>query len=166
MTVLSTLEQYGALPWRKDRHGNLRVLLVTSRGRGRWIVPKGWPMKDRAPYLAAALEAFEEAGVVGEVVPQPVGKYTTNSQGDDGELLGRHITLYALKVVGTLTNWPERAQRKRRWFGLEEAAELVADPGLSEVLRELAEAPHLLTGADSRRREPTRSEIFVAAPAG
>ena len=25
-----------------------RVLLVTSRGTGRWIVPKGWPMAGRS----------------------------------------------------------------------------------------------------------------------
>lgn len=166
MTLSSTVQQYGALPWRKDRHGNLRVLLVTSRGRGRWIVPKGWPMKDRAPYLAAALEAFEEAGVVGEVVSQPIGIYATSSLEDDDELRGRSVTLYPLKVVGTLTNWPERAQRKRKWFGLAEAAEMVSDPGLAEILSELADAPHLLTGADLPRSKRVPNEGFVAATAG
>src|SRR5258708_38760856 len=59
--------QYAALPYR--RRGNVRteVMLVTSLRRGRWIIPKGWPMKRRAPHASAALEALEEAGVVGQV---------------------------------------------------------------------------------------------------
>jgi len=34
------LLQFAALPWRHDRQGNIRVLMVTSRERGRWTVPK------------------------------------------------------------------------------------------------------------------------------
>ena len=51
-------------------------MLVTSRGTGRWIIPKGWPMKRKAPHAAAAREALEEAGVVGEVQSSPLGSYS------------------------------------------------------------------------------------------
>ena len=35
--------QFGALPYR-IREGKVQVMLVSSRGTGRWIIPKGWPM--------------------------------------------------------------------------------------------------------------------------
>ncbi|WP_153885555.1 NUDIX domain-containing protein [Microvirga tunisiensis] len=38
-------------------------MLVTTRGRKRWIVPKGWPVPGLQPYESAAREAFEEAGL-------------------------------------------------------------------------------------------------------
>jgi 8-oxo-dGTP pyrophosphatase MutT (NUDIX family) len=50
--------QYGALPYRFGAEGELELLLVTSRGRGRWIMPKGWPIKGLKPQEAAAREAF------------------------------------------------------------------------------------------------------------
>jgi 8-oxo-dGTP pyrophosphatase MutT (NUDIX family) len=33
----------------------------------RWVIPKGWPMKGRSPHGAAAMEASEEAGLVGKI---------------------------------------------------------------------------------------------------
>ena len=35
-----TLQQYGALAWRRSKRGEVKVLLITSRERKRWIVPK------------------------------------------------------------------------------------------------------------------------------
>jgi predicted NUDIX family NTP pyrophosphohydrolase len=138
-------QQYGVLPWRKDRQGRLRALLVTSRGRGRWIVPKGWPIEDRAPYLSAALEAFEEAGVIGDIRTHPLVSYHYVKQGADGSRQRRRVTLFGLRVRGTLTNWPERGQRRRQWFDLDEAADIVADPELAHAIRRIRAAPQLLT---------------------
>ena len=137
-------QQYGVLPWRKGRDGKVQILLITSRGRGRWIVPKGWPIRDRAPYMAAALEAFEEAGVIGEVVSQPLASYHYAKDDEDGTKLLRRVTLFGLRVVGTLTNWPERGQRKRRWFSLADAAEAAADPELSTLIRAIRDEPQML----------------------
>jgi 8-oxo-dGTP pyrophosphatase MutT (NUDIX family) len=58
--------QYGALPYRETKSG-VEILLVTSRGTRRWIIPKGWPQSGTPPHRAAAQEAFEEAGVVGKI---------------------------------------------------------------------------------------------------
>jgi hypothetical protein len=40
--------QFAVLPWRLEK-GKVKVCLVTSRGTGRWILPKGWPMDDTTP---------------------------------------------------------------------------------------------------------------------
>ena len=137
--------QYGVLPWRRDRNGAPQVLLITSRTRGRWIVPKGWLAKDRAPYLSAALEAFEEAGVIGEVTPRALGSYRYVAEEADGARRNRLVTLFGLRVVGTLTNWPERGQRKRRWFGLAEAAAIADDTELARMIRTIHDDPQILT---------------------
>lgn len=138
-------QQYGVLPWRKDRHGRLRALLVTSRGRGRWIVPKGWPVEDRAPYLSAALEAFEEAGVIGDIRTHPLASYHYVKEDTDGSRQRRRVTLFGMRVRGTLTNWPECGQRRRQWFDFDEAADIVADPELAHAIRRIRDAPQLLT---------------------
>ena len=51
--------QFAALCFRRER-GKLRVLLVTSRGSKRWIVPKGWPMDRMTPAACAARASARE----------------------------------------------------------------------------------------------------------
>src|SRR5260221_5941699 len=67
--------QYAALPYRLNGRSRTEVMLVTSRETQRWIIPKGWPQRGRAPYDSAAREAFEEAGVVGAVGRRSVGSF-------------------------------------------------------------------------------------------
>ena len=128
------LRQYGALPWRLGRSSALEVLLVTSRRRGRWIVPKGWPVKGRSAAQSAAREAFEEAGVIGRACPVPVGDYVYDKVGQDGMVEPCRVTLFSLHVRGTLTNWRERGQRERRWCSAEDAPDMVAEPELSRLM--------------------------------
>ena len=52
--------QFAALCYRL-RRGKVQILLVTSRGSKRWIVPKGWPMEAKTPAASALQEAWEEA---------------------------------------------------------------------------------------------------------
>src|SRR3569623_26252 len=73
--VQAPAEQFAALPWRRMPDGSVKVLLITSRGSRRWVIPKGWPMPDRSPAQAAAQEAYEEAGVVGTPADKALGAY-------------------------------------------------------------------------------------------
>lgn len=61
--------QYAAICYRRtdDSSGPIEVLLITSRGTGRWVIPKGWPMAKKKPHEVASQEAWEEAGVRGRV---------------------------------------------------------------------------------------------------
>lgn len=61
-----------------------RVLLITSRGTGRWVIPKGWPMEGHSLPGAAAREAWEEAGVEGRVVHEEIGRYAYDKEQDSG----------------------------------------------------------------------------------
>jgi len=129
--------QTGALPWRQDRNGRVEVLLVTSRRSGRWLIPKGWPMAGRSLAEAAAQEAFEEAGVEGEIESTPVGWMTHAKQHVLFGPITVRIAVHRLTVERELATWPEVGQRKRRWFSPKQAAEQVDSPELALMIRQL-----------------------------
>ncbi|WP_412058254.1 NUDIX hydrolase [Bartonella sp. DGB2] len=69
------LIQVSALVYRyKDNKPYL--LLITSRGTKRWIIPKGWPIPGRSLAQSALKESFEEAGVRGVVSTTAIGHYS------------------------------------------------------------------------------------------
>jgi 8-oxo-dGTP pyrophosphatase MutT (NUDIX family) len=127
-----------AVPLRFDERGAAQVLLVTSRETQRWVIPKGWPMKDRKPYDAAAQEAFEEAGVIGKIEKKPIGRYAYfKRRAITFDLC--EVEVFVLAVEKQAKAWPEQSQRSAKWFAIEEAAKLVDEPGLAAVLLGLAE---------------------------
>ncbi|GGD92647.1 hypothetical protein GCM10011390_09230 [Aureimonas endophytica] len=128
-------KQYGALPYRIGQDGEIEVLLVTTRGTGRWIVPKGWPMRLLPPHKAAAREAFEEAGVIGKPRRKAVGSFDYDKLTDDGSMIRCTVRVFPLKVERLEENWREALQRRRQWFGRSEAADLVEEPELKDILR-------------------------------
>ena len=71
--------QVAALCYRYRKH-RLEILLISSLGQGRWILPKGWPMKHQPDCVTALTEAFEEAGVYGDVSSEPVGQFQYEKQ--------------------------------------------------------------------------------------
>lgn len=113
------------------------MLLVTSRETRRWVVPKGWPLAKRADHVAAANEAWEEAGVRGEVRARKIGRFTYEKRLKN-EAIPVRVTVYLLAVTEIADNWPEKGQRKRAWFTPEKAAAAVAEPELKELLLSLA----------------------------
>lgn len=129
------LRQYGVLPYRPAEDGGFRLLLITSRETKRWVVPRGNPMAGLDPYVSAAHEAFEEAGVTGETHTEPIGSYHYQKRRRKGALVPAEVTLFPLKVTGEATDWPERAERERRWFEPEEAARAVNEGGLQNLIR-------------------------------
>jgi predicted NUDIX family NTP pyrophosphohydrolase len=135
--AIAVAQQYAALPWRISQQGRLEVLLVTSRRRGRWTVPKGWQVKGRSPVQSAEREAFDEAGVVGQSGSDSIGSYRYSRQLDDVSAEPRNVTVFGLHVRGTLLNWPESGQRKRQWWPIDEACVVVGEPGLAELLKGL-----------------------------
>lgn len=130
-----TRSQFAALCYRQ-RNGKTEVLLVTSRGTGRWIVPKGWPMTGVTPSDAAAQEAWEEAGVKGVVDDTCLGLYSYLKIVEDGPDLPCVVMVYPIRVKTLARDFPERKERKRKWFSPKKAAERVAEPELARILRD------------------------------
>lgn len=127
--------QYGALCFRyKDGGDEIDILVITSRDSGRWIVPKGWPMKGREPHEAAAIEACEEAGVRGKVRKTPIGRYTYLKELEDGKVVPCVVDMFQLEVKESRTEFKERGQRRLAWVSPEEAARRVREVELKSLL--------------------------------
>lgn len=129
--------QYAALCYRKTK-GKVDVLLVTSRDTGRWVLPKGWPIKGLEPPQAAAREAFEEAGIEGAVFDQCLGHFSYLKRLNTGEDLPCTVAVYALKTARQLNRFPEKGQRQRKWFRPQKAALCVQEPELQALLAAFA----------------------------
>jgi 8-oxo-dGTP pyrophosphatase MutT (NUDIX family) len=133
--------QYAALPLALGADGQRLVLLVTSRETRRWILPKGWAEKGLAPHALAAKEAFEEAGLQGEIGAEPIGRYRYAKQlrgKKRTRTLACEVQVFPLAVAQQLEDWPEKGQRATRWCTPEEAATLVEEGGLVALLLNLA----------------------------
>lgn len=132
--------QYAALCWRQHKRG-IEVLLITSRDTGRWILPKGWPMGSLPPAQAAAVEAWEEAGVQGVVSDDPLSFYSYDKALANAPCLPCLVTVFPMHVTGLAARFPERKERRRKWFAPEKAAKRVAEPELRALLQALADDP-------------------------
>ncbi len=113
----------------------VRILLVTSRGTRRWVIPKGNATTGVAPHSAAASEAEEEAGVRGPVCPTPLGSYRYRKRRSNGASLMVDVDVFPLAVTDELERWKEQGERERRWFTLAEAAGAVEETDLSDLIR-------------------------------
>ncbi|MEM0948729.1 MAG: NUDIX hydrolase [Pseudomonadota bacterium] len=140
-------EQIAALPVRWDKSGKPRILMVTSRDTGRWVMPKGWLMDGKKPWQAAKIEALEEAGAVGYVSDQPIGEYRYNKRlGVDAQSdLPCRVTVFPMIVERLKRHWKEQKERKRHWFSFQKAAKLVDEKDLSSLLNKLAKDPKKLS---------------------
>lgn len=126
--------QFGALCYRMVR-GKPEVLLITSRRRQRWIVPKGWPMDGKTPSESAEIEAWEEAGARGVMFDRCLGVYSYRKIIRGDEDLPCVTMLYAMKVKEYASDYPEAKQRKRKWLRPKKAAALVTEPDLAHLIR-------------------------------
>jgi 8-oxo-dGTP pyrophosphatase MutT (NUDIX family) len=106
--------QFAVLPWHIATNGRREVMLLTSRETGRWVIPKGWPIKGLKPREVAAREAYEEAGLVGSINgKRPFGIYHYEKQLPEGGLLCA-VLVFLFQVDQQLDDWPEKDQRETR----------------------------------------------------
>lgn len=157
------VQEVGALPWRIGRDKRPEILLITSRQRNRWTLPHGLPARGRTAVRSAALRAFEQVGIIGQTHPVAVGDYNYFRPYSDGPARQCHITVFSLHVKGTLISWQERKRLKRRWFSLDEAAQMVAEPGLARVLEKFD--PHAWSTSHGRPDLNARFVTLASAKA-
>ena len=129
--------QVAALCYRETPEGK-EVLMITSRDTGRWIVPKGWPIDGLDGAGAALREAWEEAGVSkADIESEPIGYYDYDKGLSEGMTTPVIAQVYLTRVRHIEDEYPEVDMRTRRWMPQKEAAELVAEPDLREILLNL-----------------------------
>lgn len=129
--------QVAALCYRPTDNGK-DVLLITSRDTGRWILPKGWPINGLNGAEAALQEAWEEAGVANaRVEPAPVGSFEYSKKLGSGAETTVETQVYLTEVQELSKAYPEADERKRQWVSPSDAANMVQEPQLKVLLRDL-----------------------------
>jgi len=131
------LEQYAALCHRRDPVEGYQVLLITSRGTKRWVIPKGGPMKGKSRSQVAEREAWEEAGVKGKASKKPIGRYSYVKRLDNGQAAPCLVEVFTLKVESTAEAFKEHGQRQLAWVQLADVGQLVEEPELRGLFAKL-----------------------------
>lgn len=125
----------------RQRNGKREVLMVTSKTTHRWILPKGWPILSLKAHRTAAIEAFEEAGVIGTAHEEPFASFHSHKGGEAGLKIRTEVLVYLVDVENTTDTFPDCSERDVRWLPVEEAIRICEDPGLADVLRKLEKLP-------------------------
>lgn len=129
------LLQMAALCHRGEGDGK-EYLLVTSRDTGRWVIPKGWPIRGLQSDETALQEAWEEAGVKGKTIAnEPVGSYTYQKKQANGVEVPVETLVYSVAVKDLSEDFPEAHERQRRWVDADQAAQMVNETELKSLIR-------------------------------
>ena len=110
-------DQACAVPYRR-RKGKLELCLITSSAQ-RWSFPKGNIDPGEAPAETAIKEAWEEAGLHGHIVGEPLGLCKLEKAGQMNS-----VVVWLMKVDQCDDQWLEDDIRQRRWVTPEEARRL------------------------------------------
>src|SRR3954451_12414002 len=125
MTITpGTLQQAAAIPVRLGQ-----VCLISSRNGKRWVVPKGCLEPGKTASEIALQEAWEEAGLVGLLQPEPVGSYLYDKNG-----FTCHVLVFLLHVTEVREQYPEQEIRERCWVSPLEAVARIEERGLREII--------------------------------
>ena len=124
--------QSSVIPYRLMDDG-LEVLITRSSQNKHWVVPKGIADPGHRLQDSAAKEAWEEAGVEGEVNDKAIGQYQYQKWGAVCT-----VTVYAMRVTRQLPDdeW-EESHRGRQWLPAGEAASQVRQAEVGDLIMQL-----------------------------
>ena len=158
-------EQVAAICYRLGKHG-IEFLLVRTRG-GRWTFPKGSVESGLTHAQAAALEAFEEAGVHGRIEEVAFARYVRIKAGHRRHTRDIEIVINAHLCEVSRRAQPEEDGREPTWFSAEKAKKRLkqdrdGDYGddLAQIIdRAVARIQRLYRAAHERR--PSRKAEII-----
>jgi 8-oxo-dGTP pyrophosphatase MutT (NUDIX family) len=79
------------------------------------------------------MEAYEEAGLRGDALDVCLGIYSYIKP--LGNLNAPIVAMvYPVHVLHVLSEWPEKHQRKRKWFSPDKAAKKLEEPALKKIV--------------------------------
>jgi len=122
------IAQASAIPYRQFDN-RIEFCLITSLNSGKWGFPKGIIDPGESPEETALKEAFEEAGVEGTIVGEPLGSYEYDKR--DTTLT---VMTFLMEVTRCNEHWDECDVRERWWVTAEEAPQLLSRSHLLRLL--------------------------------
>lgn len=126
--VSKAFKQSGVIPYRVN-NGRIEILLITSRDRRHWVIPKGGIPNGMSPPDSAAKEAWEEAGVIGQVDVKKLGSYKYRKRGKIYQ-----VHMYLMPVEMVCEEYPEVGKRQRQWLEVTKAVRLVKKASLKRMI--------------------------------
>lgn len=125
--------QSSVIPYRM-RNGEPEILVIASSKKKHQVVPKGIKDPGLTPQESAAKEAWEEAGVEGEVAESPIGGYQYEKWGATCS-----VEVYPMKVTRVIPEdeWEEN-HRGREWVTPEAAVQHLKQDELKPLVKALA----------------------------
>lgn len=124
-----TIRRYGVLPYTED-NGKKELVLVTSKTRRNWILPKGRRISGKSGAASALQEAYEEAGLLGRIKGSKAIRVVIRRRGKKILLI-----LYPMRVEKILKRWPESKYRKRLSVSMQKAHRVMDCPGMKRSLK-------------------------------
>jgi 8-oxo-dGTP pyrophosphatase MutT (NUDIX family) len=141
LPVQDAILESGVLAFRREGNGEPLVLLISKKRSKNWGIPKGKVEPTQTFPETAAKEAFEEAGVIGDVSSSSVAMYRAKKSGVNSLANGIiEVWVYLLEVTETLSDWPEKGKRATRWVSCEVAARYLREPVLTHLCHKLAQS--------------------------
>ena len=137
---LKQCEQVAAVCYRV-RGGVIEFLLVQTR-KGRWIFPKGSVEPGLTHAQAAALEAFEEAGVHGRMEEASFTRYVRRKRGEARNSAAKAnrtepaVNAHLCEVLRLVP--PQEPNRNPSWFSAEKAKRRLQEDRAPDFGTELA----------------------------
>lgn len=125
--------QSAVLPFIKDGQ-TYKVVLVTTRKKKKWTIPKGIVEPDLDPVDSARKEAEEEAGIGGYIEPVVFDTFQYDKWGGTC-----HVKVYLMEVHEVLKEWPESDFREREFFTPENAARVIGRQEIKPVLQKFSD---------------------------
>lgn len=124
--------QSAVMPYRK-KNGELELMMITSRRKKRWVIPKGVQEPGLSAAESAVKEALEEAGIMGTVSDSPIGSYKYKKWGGICT-----VVVFVMEVTKEFETWEEDF-RVRKWFSLADAMTRPREEKLKELMSLLPE---------------------------
>lgn len=119
----------------RRRPDGLEMCVTRRKTSGRWGIPKGYIDRGDTPEQAALNEAFEEAGLRGEIIGDAIGTY---------EYKKWHapltVAVYVMDVLEEEEDWQEMGLRDRSWHSLDDAARLLEDHPIQSLWDRVADS--------------------------
>jgi 8-oxo-dGTP pyrophosphatase MutT (NUDIX family) len=128
-------EQVAAVCYRLGKHG-IEFLLVRTRG-GHWTFPKGSVESGLTHAQAAALEAFEEAGVHGRIEEAAFARYVRVKRAGGRRDIEVAINAHLCEVSRLAA--PEESGRRPTWFSSEKAKKRLKQDRAADYGNDLAQ---------------------------
>jgi len=114
--------------------GNTQIVLVTTRKKKKWTLPKGIVEPDLTPEESALQEAYEEAGIEGAIQGGIFDTFQYNKWGGTC-----FVQVFLMKITQWHESWSEDHYRSRETFSPDKALQVIGRKEMQPVLKKFNE---------------------------